>query len=72
VSEWKLRHSLTLAATTQPSRSQLRGIGPIANEAARITAARWKRPDVVVQARDGRRIESTEAEPWRPPAAPGR
>jgi hypothetical protein len=38
VSEWKSLHSLTLAATAQPSRSspaeagQLRGIGPIANE----------------------------------------
>jgi hypothetical protein len=32
VSEWQLIHSLTLAATTRSSRSQLRGIGPIANE----------------------------------------
>jgi len=32
VGEWKRIHSLTLAATAEPSQSQLRGIGPIANE----------------------------------------
>jgi hypothetical protein len=30
--EWKRFHSLALAATAQPSRNQLRGMGPIANE----------------------------------------
>jgi tRNA (cmo5U34)-methyltransferase len=35
---WRLIHSLTLAATAQTSRSQLRGIGPIANE-----VPTWKR-----------------------------
>ena len=33
VSEWKSIHSLTLAATPQASRSQLRGIKPVAHEA---------------------------------------
>ena len=33
--EWKSIHSLTLAATTRPGRSQLRGIGPMANERGR-------------------------------------
>ena len=32
MSEWQLIRSLTLAATTRPSRSMLRGKGPIANE----------------------------------------
>jgi len=57
VSEWRRLHSLTLAATTQPSRSQLRGIGPIANEHPRrfpqISSQRWRKDLLVAHAHRG-------------------